>query len=205
MRSAVTLFLTLLVSTTASANWFNEHTIDKFDGVETHRAWGFGDVIGNEYATYGIRCDSREKLLVTVGFATELEDYNAPISIAFKVDNYDPIRFQGQLFSNTKKSGFVRANRDNLPMLNQLILQSRKGLQVAVRVSNQQESQFIDYTVPLRGFSRFSRSTRDACGVGTVRMPMTAKDKSELLKLNQQLIDIKQRIAEIEAKYSTGF
>ncbi|MCG9627772.1 hypothetical protein L1D34_23340 [Vibrio mediterranei] len=204
MRTLI-LLLTLLLPASVCANWFKEHNVDKFDGVETHRTWGFGNIIGEEFTSYGIRCDSRSKLLLTLGFVTELENFNAPIDVVFKVDGNDPIHLEGKLFSNSKKSGFVRADKSNISMINQLILQSRKGRVIDIRVSNVEQSQFVEYSVPLYGFSKFSKATRSACSVGSVRMEMTPEDKAELVKLNQQLKETKQRIADLEAKYSTGF
>ncbi|GMQ49368.1 hypothetical protein [Vibrio sp. 10N] len=189
----------------ANASWFNEHNIDKFDRIETHRVWGFGDLVENKFTTYGIRCDDRSKLLVTFGLAQELDEENAKIDLAFKVDNNKPLFFEGQLFSNSKESGFVRADKQNLALINRLILQSKQGKTIDIRASNKDQSQFIEYSVSLSGFTKFSHATRDACGVGTMKLAITPKDKAALIRLKQQLKDIEKQIAEIEAKYSAGF
>ncbi|MGR5091701.1 hypothetical protein ACPV5O_19300 [Vibrio maritimus] len=201
------MLLALLVSapTATYASWFNEHNIDKFDRIETHRVWGFGDLVDNKFTTFGIRCDDRSKLLVTFGLAQELDNENAKVDLAFRVDQNEPLFFEGQLFSNSKESGFVRATKENLALINRLILQSKQGKNVDVRASNKEQSQYVEYSVSLDGFTKFSHDTREACGVGTVKLAVTPQDKAELIRLRQQLKDIEKKIAEIEAKYSTGF
>jgi hypothetical protein len=206
----LTLFqlLFIIVASTpfaVSASWFSEHNIDKFDRIETHRVWGFGALVEDKFTTYGIRCDDRSKLLITFGLAQDLDEENAKVDLVFKVDNNKPLAFEGQLFSNSKESGFVRADKQNLALINRLILQSKEGRTVDIRASNKDQSQFIEYSVSLSGFTRFSQATRDACGVGTIKLAVTPNDKAELIRLKQQLKDIEKKIAEIEAKYSTGF
>ncbi|MGF1750984.1 hypothetical protein [Vibrio cionasavignyae] len=203
----IALLITPLLAfpTVALATWFNEHNIDKFDRVETHRAWGFGSLIGNEFTTYGIRCDNRNKLLITLGFATELDERNAKIDVIFKIDQHDPLTLEGQLFSNSTKEGFVRVTKHNMALVNQVVMQSKQGHAIHIRASNKQQSQFIEYSVPLIGFTRFSHSTREACGIGVTRLEMTPQDKATLSELKQKLSEIKQEIAELEAKYSAGF
>ncbi|MCJ2376337.1 hypothetical protein LNL84_05755 [Vibrio sp. ZSDZ34] len=195
------IFATLTLANNAIGQWVSDHSIDPFDKVETHRAYGFGTKIDDEYTSFGIRCDNRNKLLITTGFATDLDTPNAYIDLAFKVDGYEPIFLQGRLYMNSVKSAFVRMNQSNKVLLNRLIDQSLKGNVVSIRASNKEQTTFVDYEVPLIGFTRHSASTRVSCGIGYEKVDMLAEDKAELKRLNLLLDSIKEKIAAIEGKY----
>ncbi|MGO1297254.1 MAG: hypothetical protein ACTMIA_08080 [Vibrio sp.] len=196
--------------------WYSSSNKDNFTNETTYSAYGQAGsdykfdsgqktFMGRSGYSFGIRCDVSKSggkdFMLTFSVDDVLATPNSDAYIYVKVDENNPIEFVGRLYTNSYKSGFVRLNLTNRSNIEKFVAQSISGKKMSVRVHDERRSDIENFSVLLRGFTRYTAETLKACGIVASQSPLSKKDRLRIKEIYKKISELEKEKSNILSKY----
>ncbi|EKO3439978.1 hypothetical protein V9J75_000928 [Vibrio fluvialis] len=201
MKRTMFFIAALLLSPVASAKWLTSDSTDKITGERTVSAFSY---IYKQDESIGIRCDvtsDQRQLMLTFDSDSALGTPRTDVDIFVKVDDNQPISFRGRLYTNSYRSGYVRADNKIEADVSKLIAQMLAGNKAYVKIQNDRRSEVVNFSVSLTGFTASSKQTISACGFNPKAKEITPEDKARLSGIELELKKLQSEKDSILSKY----
>ncbi|MBY8008215.1 hypothetical protein KW471_07890 [Vibrio fluvialis] len=155
---------------------YSEHK-DEFSNIYTYEVMGRAGTISdaveegkfifypNNFYQIGLRCDENKTkdLMLIFNVKDTIATPNSNVVLQLKSDNNPPLSFNGRLFSNSYRGGYIKLSETNSNDFSKAINQFKKSNNLKVRISDIRKSSVIDYEVSLSGFTKTSKKLLTKC------------------------------------------
>ncbi|XAG09885.1 hypothetical protein NM432_18525 (plasmid) [Vibrio metschnikovii] len=201
MKKTMLSIAVFLLSPIASAEWLKSDSTDKITGERTVSSFSYKY---KKEERIGIRCDvtsDQRQLMLTFASDSALGTPRTEVEMFVKVDDNLPINFRGRLFTNSYRSGYVRADDKTEADVSKLVAQMLAGNKAYVKLQNDSRSEVVNFTVSLIGFTASSKQTISACGFKPRAKEITPEDKARLSEIAVELKELQSEKDTILSKY----
>lgn len=184
------ILLTASFSSIADELWYSHSEIDDFSGEKSHNTYSYS-VYQSDYfegwqknyeKEFGLRCDvskvGDQDFMLTFSVPSAIATPRSAVEMMIKVDDQEPLSFEGNLFSNSYQSGYILMSSKNETNIAELITKMKAGSLALVRVNDLRNSEIVDMKISLKGFTKSSKDALSACGISG--LALSAEDLKRL-------------------------